>query len=316
MLFGTREHFAYLLCGTCGLLRIEAVPADLARHYPAEYYGSPAPPAGPSRGRLGRIADDARNREALFGSGGIAVRLLRGRASAAPPDLRSLAAMVRRAGLRSFADPILDVGCGRVPGHLLRLRALGFRNLLGVDPYLVEDSEVEGIPLRRRSIHEVDGAFQLVTMHHSFEHVPDPRATLESAVRLLRRGGVLLIRTPVMGTWFWETFGTAWWELDAPRHLFVFSRASLERLAAAAGLELFDVAWDSAAHEILASEQIRHDIAWREPGSWYVDPPGMFDAESIARAGAQVKELNREGRAGRAGFYFRLAGADTGGDPR
>ena len=108
-----------------------------------------------------------------------------------------------------------------------------------------------------------------------------------------------------MGTWFWETFGTSWWELDPPRHLNVFSQDSLERLAARAGLTIFDTVWDSAAHEIIASEQIRRDIAWREPASWHVHPPGPFDAEFIARAGEQVRTLNREGRAGRAGFYLR-----------
>ena len=34
MLFGSREMFPYRRCGSCGLLRIEHVPGDLARHYP------------------------------------------------------------------------------------------------------------------------------------------------------------------------------------------------------------------------------------------------------------------------------------------
>ena len=39
-----------------------------------------------------------------------------------------------------------------------------------------------------------------------------------------------------MGTWFWDSYGVDWWELDAPRHLFVHTPASIERLAAEAGL--------------------------------------------------------------------------------
>ena len=313
MLFGTREHFPYRRCGSCGLLRIEQVPKDLARHYPPEYYGGAAPTAGPQRGWLGRRADRARNAAALFGSERIVARALRAWTSAAPHDLRMTAPVVRRAGLRSFDDPILDVGCGRIPGQLLRLGRLGFRNLLGVDPFLEGDSEVDGIALRRRSIHEVDGTFQFITMHHSFEHVPDPRETLRSAARLLRPDGVLLIRTPVMGTWFWETFGTSWWELDPPRHLFVFSQPSLERLAGDVGLALRDVVWDSTPQEIIASEQIRRDIAWREPGSWNEHPPGVFDEDFEAQAKAKVRELNAEGRAGRAGFYLGRAGRGSGG---
>ena len=40
----------------------------------------------------------------------------------------------RRAGLRSFDDPILDVGCGRRATNLASLQAFGFRRLLGIDP--------------------------------------------------------------------------------------------------------------------------------------------------------------------------------------
>ena len=113
-----------------------------------------------------------------------------------------------------------------------------------------------------------------------------------------------------MGTWFWERFGTDWWELDPPRHLLVHTRASLEILAGRAGLALVDVVWDSSYLELIASEQIRRDVAWREPGSWYRDPPAGFDADTIAEYQALVTGLNRDGRAGRAGFYFRPI-ADT-----
>jgi hypothetical protein len=60
--------------------------------------------------------------------------------------------------------------------------------------------------------------------------------------------------------------------------------------------------------EVIASEQITHDLAWREPGSWWVDPPAGFDQATIAGYQALVDDLNRTGRAGRAGFYFRRAG--------
>jgi hypothetical protein len=40
MLFGTRETFAYLRRRGCGAMRIAAVPADLARHYPPDDTGS------------------------------------------------------------------------------------------------------------------------------------------------------------------------------------------------------------------------------------------------------------------------------------
>lgn len=212
---------------------------------------------------------------------------------------------MRRTGLRSFQDPILDVGSGRVPTRLARLRRVGFTNLTGIDPWLDRDEKLDGIRLYRRQLHEVEGQFQVVMLHHAFEHVPDPEGTLVAAARLLRPGGMILIRTPVMGTWFWETYGRDWWELDAPRHLVIQTRRSFELLAARADLEIVEVVFDSTPVEIIASEKIRKDVAWREPGSWFVNPPAGFSDEVIARYRSLVEELNRDGRAGRAAFYLR-----------
>jgi SAM-dependent methyltransferase len=318
MLFGTRERFDYLLCRRCGTMRIASVPPDLARYYPPDYYdgGGVEPTEPESKRRSPAAAAGAIRDEALLL--GRRRRLARWTRRWAPPlaaEVRRGSAFTRRAGLRSFDDPILDVGCGRRAMNLLNLRTLGFRRLLGIDPFLEGDGDFAGIPLRRRSIEEQSGSFQAITFHHSFEHVPDPEATLASAARRLRPGGVLLIRTPVMGTWFWEQYGTAWWELDPPRHLFVHTRAGLELVAGRAGLALVDIVWDSSYVEIIASEQIARDVAWREPGSWYCDPPAGFDAETILEYRSRVATLNEGGRAGRAGFYFRRSDDADAGPP-
>jgi SAM-dependent methyltransferase len=313
MLFGTRERFDYLRCPNCGALRIAAVPDDLARHYPSAYYDGDVSdvlaPLPRPRSPLARVAGRSRDRALLLRRGR---RLARSLERWAPPvsnEVRRASAFSRRAGLRSFDDPILDVGCGRRALNLANLRKVGFRDLLGIDPFLDSDTEFAGIPLRRRSVEEQDGSFQAVMFHHSFEHVPDPEATLRAAAGLLRDGGVILVRTPVMGTWFWERYGSDWWELDAPRHLWIHSPASLGILGRRAGLALADVVWDSTYLEVIASEQIARDIAWREPGSWYVDRPDSVDPGTITRYRATTDELNRTGRAGRAGFYFRRSTA-------
>ena len=311
MMFGTRETFDYLLCPTCGALRIEEPPADLARHYPAAFFqfGSPttaaaAPRPGPSR--LAGIAGSARDRTALLGRGRRVARMLRHWAPRETGEVRRWSALTRRAGIRSYDDPILDIGCGRYATNLASLRAVGFRNLLGIDPFLDGDGEFEGIPLRKQFVSEATGTYQAITFHHSFEHVPDPGPTLAAAARLLRPGGAILVRTPVMGTWFWETYRTSWWELDPPRHLFVHTPASLERLGRQAGLALVDTVWESTFIEVIASEQITRDIAWREPASWNMNPPAGLDKETIAGYRTLVTGLNNTARAGRAAFYFRL----------
>jgi SAM-dependent methyltransferase len=307
MLFGLREHFTYLECSACGVLRIETVPTDLARHYPPEYFeGPPEPASSRPSGGLASQADRLRNERILFGTSRLGARLTRRWAPPVPDGVRRDAAFVRRAGLRSFDDPILDVGAGPLASQLLRLQRDGFRNLTGIDPFLERDMERNGIALRRRSIHEMTGSFQLITMHHSFEHVPDPSATLASAARLLRPSGTILIRTPVKDTWFWATFGDSWWELDPPRHLFVHTQRSIAALAREAGLEVVETVWDSSFVEILASQQIQRDIAWREPNSWRTTSIPAAGSPEITELRAKVAELNAAGQAGRAGFYLRF----------
>ena len=253
------ESFGYLLCHGCGAMRIASIPADLAPYYPAEYYeAARSSPPNPHRGadRWARPPAPSMTRPCCWAAGNSSRAGRGGLPHPRRSEVRRISAFTRRAGLHSFDDPILDVGCGRRATNLASLRRLGFRQLLGIDPFLEGDGEFVGIPLRRRSIEEQSGSFQAITFHHSFEHVPDPEATLAAAARRLRPGGVLLIRTPVMGTWFWEHFGTAWWELDPPGTCGCTSSASLELLAGRAGLALVDVVWDSSYLEIIASEQI------------------------------------------------------------
>ncbi len=312
MLYGLRERYDYLRCPACGVMQIAEVPADLERHYPPSYYGAAEPaPIVHFEGMAGR-ADRARTQQQLFGGGRLAARALRRWMPKAAVDARRSAAFVGRAGLGSFSDPILDVGCGRIPANLLSLRRLGFDHLVGADPFLDGDRDVQGVTLLKRSIHEVTGAYQLITMHHSFEHVPDPLETMVAARALLRPGGRFLVRTPVMGTWFWQKYGTSWWELDPPRHLFVHTVASLERLAADAGLELVEIVWDSSFVEMIASEQIARDIAWREPASWGEDRVANADGFDLEALKVRTAELNAAGNAGRAGFYFRAVTAGPG----
>ena len=314
MLFGTRERFEYWHCLVCDTLRIGEVPTDLGRHYPSEYFAVGGEPLGPRHlTGLAQLADEAHAGAILFGRDGLGRRLrnrlLRRWRPPPLPEVRREADFARRAGLRSFDDPILDVGCGKTPGRLVRLRRIGFRRLMGVDPWLDGDGTYLDIPVRRQSIHEVEGVWQAITFNHSFEHVPDPSDVLRAAAARLAANGTIVIRTPIMGGWFWRTYGRDWWELDPPRHLFVHSREGLERLAADAGLIVADVVYDSSFVEIVASEQIRRNIAWREAESWFRHPPAGFDERTLDGYRATVQQLNEAGDAGRAALYLRRSGS-------
>lgn len=308
MMFGTREQFDYLLCDGCGTIRIAEIPGDLDRHYPARYHyerlaEDMLPGSDLQRGLIGIGV-----RPDFTGTGRWAARVAR-RIVPPPAGYRRWRKSFVRWGVRSFDGGVLDVGCGPIPNRLIALRALGFDRLLGIDPYIDHDGVVEGVPVRRIGIERVHTRFDLIWFHHSLEHVPDPAAALRAAARLLRPGGRVVVRTPVIGTALWQRYGTDWWELDAPRHLVVLSAPALEGMAAAAGLELEETVQETHPKEFIGSEQYRRNLAMFEPGSWFVDESNSWvTAADLARFSDEARRANEAGQAGRACFRFRARG--------
>src|SRR5256885_2327700 len=83
---------------------------------------------------------------------------------------------------------------------------------------------------------ELDGSWNMVMFNHSFEHLPEPVQVLRRVARLLSPDGVCVIRIPVAGSYAWRRYREDWVQLDAPRHLFLHTTASLGKAAAAARL--------------------------------------------------------------------------------
>lgn len=315
MMFGTAESFGYLRCGACGSLLIRAVPDDLGRFYPAGYYslagaGTLGSQAVHRRWATGVLVDREifHRRESRLARPAMAILKL-------PPPMEDLRRLVAAAHLRSRADGILDVGSGAHPDRLVVLRQYGFTNLTAIDPYVAGRSRYLGVPVLKGTIEDMTGPYRLITFHHSLEHVPDPQATLRAARRLIDVRGRIQVRTPVMGTGLWRRYGTDWVELDAPRHLAVFSLDGFARLAASAGFEIERIGWESSAWEFTASEQYRRGIPLHGPGS-EVDDPSIEtpDPATLEEFRAEAQRLNAAGDGGRASFWLKpLDRPDTAG---
>ena len=81
--------------------------------------------------------------------------------------------------------------------------------------------------------------------HHSFEHLPSPVEVFKKLVTILNPEGQVLIRVPVTDAQVWKEEHTYWFQLDAPRHLFIPNTKSMEILGERFGLELFNTTFDS-----------------------------------------------------------------------
>jgi SAM-dependent methyltransferase len=257
MYFGSREKFEYHECGTCRSLFIRDVPADLSRHYPVAYgahhkrTADTARASGPRRwarilrtqARLGRWGESV--------AGWVDQRYKH----LEPYPWRWL----RTAGVHRHSR-ILDVGCGN--GTLMRaLHAEGFTHLVGIDKFFPDEAQLPGLELLRGEISRVKGSFDLVMLHHSLEHMPNPAAVVAAACRLLSASGTLLLRVPIADCVAHREFGTHWFQLDAPRHLSVPSLHGLHALGERLSLAPFAVEFDSTATQFEISAGYREGIS-------------------------------------------------------
>ena len=304
MMYGTREAFPYYECAACSSLQVLEVPEDLSNCYPDDYLGTP--PAQRANAVQSRIPK------------GIRVFLRQQRVRHILYGKNLLGWLVSRFGRDYFdydwnwlriagVDPssrILDAGCG--PGWLLRsLQNQGFTNLTGQD--LFQKWHVEGLTILQCPLSEVAGVFDLIMLHHSFEHMPDPLAALKDIKRLSAPRGVILIRLPVAGCLAWKEYGVDWYQIDPPRHLVIPSRRGMEILAERAGLQLFRVDFDSDEKQFCCSEQYRQGIPLKDPQSYFASSAesGLFSPSQISSFKAKAREANITGEGDQACFYFR-----------
>jgi SAM-dependent methyltransferase len=284
MMFGSGEGFDYFQCAACACLQIAEIPADVARHYGAGYYSFAE--RAPRRG-LRAALTRARNRH-LVGAGDLV-----GWAVARRKPFLALSAL-RPLRLRRDAR-IVDVGCGG--GELLQaLQSIGFTELLGVDPFVASDLDLgNGLRVLRTELDQLQGERDLVMFHHSLEHVADPQANLAAARALLAPGGCCVVRIPTVSSFAWREYGVDWCALDAPRHFYLHSVASIGVLAAKAGFRVEAIESDSTAFQFWGSEQYRRGIALMRPGSHAIAPaPGLFTPAELRAYARRAEALNRE----------------------
>jgi 2-polyprenyl-3-methyl-5-hydroxy-6-metoxy-1,4-benzoquinol methylase len=138
----------------------------------------------------------------------------------------------------------LDIGCG--DGEFLAvLQQMGWE-CHGTELTDVTARRASALPgLRIRTGHlspdaYPPGRFDVVSLWHVLEHLPDPDRALRDCARWLADGGLLLLAVPNLDSWQARVFGGAWFHLDPPFHLHHFAPASLARALRAAGFELVE----------------------------------------------------------------------------
>lgn len=212
------DALALVRCRRCGLvyLRPRPVPEAIGAFYPPDY--------APFRTA---VEDE---RRALM-------RWMRRRKLA-----RRRVLVERYAGRKR--GRVLDVGCST--GLFLHEMALGGWAAQGVEltPSAVRYArERFGLAVYEGMLEDAElapGSFDAVTYWDVLEHVYSPAATLARTAELLRPGGIVAINVPNWDSPERQLFGRHWQGYDPPRHLYVFTRATLGALLDRAGFEVLD----------------------------------------------------------------------------
>jgi len=166
----------------------------------------------------------------------------------------------------SRTSRVLDIGCGG--GAFLKcLYTNGFSNLNGIDGFLQNESSIPGINIRRLDVMDTSGQFDFIMLHHSFEHLPNPVGALLHITSLLAPNGTILIRTPVADCEAFHMFKENWFQIDAPRHLFIPSVPGMKKIADKVGLCIFMTDFDSTPSQFVVSEGYRLGLSMIEQKS-------------------------------------------------
>ena len=155
---------------------------------------------------------------------------------------------------------MLDVGCGGGT-NLRAMQSLGWEPH-GVDfnPVAVQTCRESGLDVFHGELSQAgfpDEAFDLVSAHHVIEHLADPAVLVREAFRILKPGGMLLLRTPNSAALFRDWFGADWYANDVPRHLVLFSPDNLALLVERAGFERSVIRTSSTPKVVLNSLRYR-----------------------------------------------------------
>ena len=149
---------------------------------------------------------------------------------------------------------------------LHELGDLGVRRLVGADPYIDQEIHFDnGVKIYRCDTDDLpetfrDQQFDLIIFNHSLEHSLTPISDLKIARLLLSEGGEILIRIPVSGSVIANEYKNYWWSLDAPRHIYIFSKKSMPLIAEKSGLVVSRTHDEGTIDDYIASEQHKQGI--------------------------------------------------------
>lgn len=143
---------------------------------------------------------------------------------------------------QSQKGKILDIGAG--VGDFLSVAKQDGWETIGIEPS--EKAKViarkKGVAFVEKTTELENNSFDVITMWHVLEHVPDLEHQIAELKRLIKQNGTILIAVPNFNSFDANYYGKFWAAFDVPIHLWHFSKTAIQKLFEKVDLKLVKIA--------------------------------------------------------------------------
>jgi 2-polyprenyl-3-methyl-5-hydroxy-6-metoxy-1,4-benzoquinol methylase len=142
---------------------------------------------------------------------------------------------------KSPKGKILDIGAGT--GDFLVMAKNDGWQITGIEP----SEKAKKIAINKgitfaENLSNLDShSFDVITMWHVLEHVPDLDNYITELKRLVKPSGVIIIAVPNFKSFDANYYGKYWAAYDVPRHIWHFSITAIDKLFAEKQMQLVEV---------------------------------------------------------------------------
>jgi len=142
---------------------------------------------------------------------------------------------------QSSKGKILDIGAGT--GDFLVVAKNDGWQITGIEP----SEKAKGIAINKgvtfaESLSALESnSFDIITMWHVLEHVPNLDEYITELKRLIKPSGTIVIAVPNFKSFDANFYGRHWAAFDVPRHIWHFSKTAIEKLFAEKEMKLIQV---------------------------------------------------------------------------
>ncbi|GJQ05451.1 methyltransferase [Capnocytophaga canimorsus] len=137
---------------------------------------------------------------------------------------------------------LLDIGAG-TGDFVLSCKKQMHWEAIGIEPNEKARQLAEKKQIRLLENYDdlKEKSFDVITLWHVLEHIPDLENEIQKINSLLKEDGILIVAVPNYKSWDAQHYKQFWAAYDVPRHLWHFSKTSIQKIFTQKGFQLLEI---------------------------------------------------------------------------